>query len=145
MKMKAMVHSVAMDGRRNRGFTLIELMVAVAIIAILTGIAVPIYNDQARKARRATGKADMLEQVQALERFNTVNGTFVGFPAAAVNSPKDGNVSYTIAPEDLGVSTYTLVATPQNDQVNDRCGELSLNQAGERFEGGDDTDVEDCW
>lgn len=118
--------------RLRRGFTLIELMIVVAVIGVLAIIAVPAYNEQVRKTRRAQARSDTMALVQALERFHTANNTYNGYPPAAVNSPADGTAFYTITPSDLTATTYTLTATPVpgSDQANDRCGELTINHAG---------------
>jgi type IV pilus assembly protein PilE len=131
--------------RRQRGFTLIELMIAVAIVGILLAIAVPAYNEQTRRARRGTVKADMLETVQALERWNTANGTFVGFPTAAIPSPDAGTPAYLIVPGGLTITGYTLTATPQGDQVDDACGTITLNQTGEPTFSAAGMGKADCW
>lgn len=60
----------------NRGFTLVELMIVVAVIAVITMIAVPAYNEQVRKSRRGLAKSDLLELTQCAERFHTTNGTY---------------------------------------------------------------------
>ena len=76
-----------MRSGRVRGFTLIELMITVAIIAIIVAIAVPSYQDSVRKSRRGQVKADITELAQRAERFHSVNNSYVGFwasiPAAA--------------------------------------------------------------
>lgn len=128
---------------KSRGFTLIELVITVAIVAILTAIAVPAYNDQVRKARRADGKSVTLQMAQALERWHTVNNTYAGFTGSPMNSPDDDNPHYIISADNLSVTTYTITAEPQNAQTDDKCGELTLNQAGVRTP--DEDDLADCW
>lgn len=65
--------------RRSLGFTLIELMIAVAIVGILAGIAYPAYNDAIRKSRRAQAKADLAELSQRAERWYTAKNSYAGF------------------------------------------------------------------
>ncbi len=114
--------------RAQRGFTMIELIIVMVIVGILLAIAIPAYTEQVRATRRATARADLMEIVQAKERFNTVNSTFVGSPCV------DNNNFYTITCADLTVLTFTITAAPTagTDQETDRCGSLIVNQAGQR-------------
>ena len=75
------------------GFTLIELMIVVAVVAILAAIAVPSYQEQVRKSRRAQAKADLVEYAQMAERFFTVNNTYVGFTLPTTQSPREGGTA----------------------------------------------------
>ena len=127
---------------RAAGFTLIELVVTVAIVAILTAIAIPAYTEQVRKSRRADGKAVALQMVQALERWHTVNNTYADF-STTMNSPTDDDPFYIVTAEDLSVTTYTVSAEPQGDQVHDKCGTLTVSQTGARTP--NDDDLSDCW
>lgn len=124
------------------GFTLIELVIAVAVVAILTAIALPSFNDQIRKSRRADGKAVALQMVQALERWHTVNNTYAGF-SATMSSPSDGDPRYEITASDLTVTTYTVTAEPQGGQAEDKCGTMTVDQTGAKTPTGGDLD--DCW
>lgn len=134
-----------MKAQRNKvhGFTLIELVITVAIVAILTAIAVPAYTDQVRKSRRADGKSVTLQMAQALERWHTVNNTYAGFTGSPMSSPDDDNPHYVVTAGDLSVTTYTITSEPQGGQVEDKCGTLTLNQAGARTP--DEDDLADCW
>lgn len=161
-----------LDQRVQPGFTLIELMIVVAIVAILAAIAYPSYQDSVRKSRRADAKAVLLEAAQWMERFYTENnrydenraGTAVTdatqFPNSGLtSSPKEGGPPggyYAIALNPApGRNTYTLTATPQatGGQNNDRCGgltgpTLNLNQAGQKgVNGAFNTPaiIQDCW
>ena len=80
-RMDTRVFRGRMIRRAGAGFTLIELMIVVAVVAILAAIAVPSYQEQVRKSRRAQAKADIVEYVQMAERFFTVNNTFRLRPA----------------------------------------------------------------
>ena len=114
--------------RKNRGFSLIELMIVVAIVAILGSIAYPSYLNQVTKSRRTDAQAVLMEAAQFMERFYTENnrydqdsgGTAVALPAALRESPRDsGTKSYDIAVQASTASTYTLRATPKNAQTGD--------------------------
>ncbi|MBT9507120.1 type IV pilin protein [Rhodoferax sp.] len=67
---------------RNRGFTLIELMIVVGIVAILASVAYPSYMDSIRKGKRAEGRAALTELMQQQERYMTQNNCYVGFTTA---------------------------------------------------------------
>lgn len=123
------------DGaQRARGFTLIELMVAVAIVGILVGIAVPSYQDSVRKSRRGQVKADLAEAAQAMERYYTTNNTYVGANLATMGlnqSPKGGDARYTIGFSGaVTASTFVLRAQPVGGQASDKCGAMTLSNTG---------------
>lgn len=129
------------------GFTLIEVMIVVVIIAILASIAIPSYNNAVLKSRRAQAKADIVEYAQMAERFFTVNRTYVGFSLPATQSPREaGSTSrYTIAlaPE-ATATTFTITATPVGTQADDVCGTLGINQAQVKTRSGS-VPLQDCW
>lgn len=121
------------------GFTIIELMIAVAIVGIIAAIAVPSYQESVRKGRRGQAKADLVEAAQIAERFRTINRTYTGLSAGSAStdeiiaqSPKTGTADYTIAVSNTGQDTFTVTATPTGRQVGDRCGVLRINQLGEK-------------
>lgn len=121
--------------KRQSGFTLIELAIVVAIVAILSAIAIPAYNEQVRKSRRGAGKAVIMETVQALERFHTVNNTYSGFTPTSLTSPSGSTGTarhYQLTVNNLGVATYTITAVPQNGQTTDSCATLAITHTGAR-------------
>lgn len=139
------------DGKL-KGFTLIELMIVVAIVAILAGIAYPSYQDSVRKARRADATEVLMRVAQAQERHFTQFGRYassleggavsaenLGMTAASLDS--EGGFS-TVSLSNAGTTTYTLTATIT--PADPDCGDLTLNQIGEKGESGS-KDVDFCW
>lgn len=133
--------------KRQRGFTLIELMIVVAVIAVLATIAIPSYQNYADRTRRADAQSDMLELAQALERgrinTNEYASDIANLPFQ--QSPQSGNGVFYLFSLNSTATTFTLTATPQNRQTNDRCGTLTLDQAGRRTATLDGAAVTDCW
>ena len=119
---------------RVKGFTLIELMVTVAIVAILAAIAYPSFIDQIRKSRRAEGKAVLLQTVQNIERFNTLSNSYATSAASAVGASgvmsEHGYYQVTVA--SATASSFSLDATPQGGQVQDRCKTLTITESGQK-------------
>lgn len=135
-------------GRRAAGFTLIELMIAVAVVGILAAIAYPSYQQFVRKSNRTDATRTMMQDAQALQRCYSQAYTYTGCvtaPAGTVNSP-NGYYSITIAP---AATTYTITATTlAGPQANDtRCKTfviLSTGQQTAQDSGGADS-TQTCW
>ena len=120
--------------RHTKGFTLIEVMIVVAIVAILAAIAYPSYQEQILQSRRADAQAVLMEAAQFMERFFTTNNRYdtAVLPGGLARSPKDaGTIRYNIAINPAPTrTTFTLQATPVTADAN--CGNLTINQAGLR-------------
>ncbi|HRN61216.1 MAG TPA: type IV pilin protein [Luteimonas sp.] len=116
--------------RRAAGFSLIEVMVVVAIIGIIASIALPSYNEHVRKTRRAAGTACALVVAQQMERFYTANLTYVGAAANTATCRDSATDFYNVTVGSLGAKTYTVTAAPIGAQSGDSCGSLTVNQAG---------------
>jgi type IV pilus assembly protein PilE len=127
--------------RKMTGFTLIELMIVVAIIGILASIGYPNYKGYVVKANRAEAKVALEGLSGAMERYYSesnsyVGATITGTPTTVAFSskvPKDGTASnYTLSISDLTASTYTLTATVTSGSTQDGDGKLILTHTGER-------------
>jgi len=121
--------------RRTEGFTLIELMITVAVIAILAAVAYPSYLQQIIRSRRSSAKATMMDIANREQQYLLANRVYADTAALQANGyavPSDGSQYYTWA-VDLGsgaVPTFTITFTPIGSQVSD--GLLTLDQAGNR-------------
>lgn len=124
------------------GFTLIEAMVVVGIIAIVVALAYPAYLDSVRKARRADAESSLLAAAQILERcFTRLNSYSAEDCPDPTGESQDGFYAITFE-EDPTPTTYTLVATALGDQDNDPCPIFKLDHLGNKFPA---PDPRRCW
>jgi len=134
------------------GFTLIELMITVAIVAVLAAVAYPSYTNQIRRSHRAEGR-DMLLQIQvAQEKYflsNNSYGTLANLvaqaPIAGLNSSTsltaNGYFKITITPA-TPTTTYEAVADAQGSQQKDSyCAKFAVTNTGDKS----NTTNPDCW
>ncbi len=140
-----------MKSNGTPGFTLIELMVVVALVGILAAIAFPSYRDYIRRSNRSQAISVLMENAQFMERnFTEANrydqdaaGNAVALPFN--RAPKEGTATYGIAIASSTATTFSLAAAPVNGTVmqGDPCGTLTLNNLGQKGVGG--LDVATCW
>ena len=138
-----------MTDTRPHGFTLIELMIALAIAAILASVAYPSYLSQVAKGRRADGKQALLELAQKLERFYTERGTYAGAAlggAGGVYPAVSPGGFYALAVSSQTADGFVIAATPRGNQVGDACSTLGYNHLGDRSVGVAATlTLDQCW
>ena len=124
-----------MKTKRNTGFTLIEMMIVVAVIGILASIAYPNYRDYIARAKRSEVRTMLLENAQFLERnFTTANRydqdstdtEIESEDLPRTKSPADGTANYTITVAFPNAQSFTLTATRAGSMANDPCGNFTL-------------------
>ncbi|MDP4078694.1 type IV pilin protein [Acidovorax sp. A1169] len=125
--------------KKQHGFTLIELMIVVAIVGILSAIAYPSYAEYVRRGHRADARAGLLQAQQWLERASTATGVYPTSLPTTLTWDGDAIKRYTISIGNGagGASTnaaFTLTATRDvgTAQATDRCGDLTLTNTGIR-------------
>lgn len=136
----------------SNGFTLIELMIVVAIVALLSAIALPSYQEHVIKSRRAEGKAVIMQAAQGLERCYTQFGRYNADQCATAVLlsgggiiPSEGDWYHVSGSFGVDGQSFALAAAPQNAQTKDsKCGILSLDNLGIKGFSGSGT-VHSCW
>lgn len=147
--------------KHNKGMTLIELMVAIAIVGILASIAVPAYRNYMIRANRSEAKATLLAAAGALERCYTRFNSYNDDGCTAANDLRGAGfrsetgkyvvkVEFPMDEDDevANAGTFVLTATPQGAQAgDDECGSFTLDSTNRRGVSAseDDAVVQRCW
>lgn len=124
---------LALPRKKMKGFTLIELMIAVAIVAILASIALPAYQNSVRKSRRADAMTSLLQLQLAQEKWRANNPSYTSDLANlgwSSSSSIDGH--YTMAITSATGTQFTVTAAPKSGgpQVSDTCALFTITQNG---------------
>jgi type IV pilus assembly protein PilE len=137
--------------RRDRaaaGFSLLELVMVMALMGVLAAIAVPMYTQYVQRAARSEARTALLEVAQWAQRYRTDRGSFAGADAAlpaALREVRDGGATlYTIALAST-TDTFTATATPGGRMANDPCAALSVDHTGARRQTGASASANVCW
>lgn len=136
--------------KKQKGFTLIEVMIVVVIVAILAAVAIPSYQDSVRKTRRADAK-EALTRIAALqERFFFTNNRYGDLKDLGLTATDGYNVQidsqegyYQIRVIDCGTTCFQLQATPKasGPQAQDTgCAQFTLNHVGQKT-----ATADKCW
>ena len=146
--------------RRLAGFTLIELMIVVAIVAILGAIAIPAYQKQIMQSRRTSAKTALFDLSGREEKYYAANNYYpaslasVGYSTTGTtlqvpNSTNEDYYSVSITPVAATATTpasYTATAAPVGSQQNDACGSYSLTDLGVQTTTGTNSGTgSGCW
>ncbi|MCU9949163.1 type IV pilin protein [Pseudomonas sp. PDM13] len=129
------------------GFTLLEMLIAMVILAILASIALPSYLSYVLRSNRSEAQALLSEAASRQERYFTQNNSYASTAAALNMTSYVANLkSYSLSISNVGAATYTLTATAIGSQVKDKdCKTLTLDQAGAKGYSGTAASASTCW
>lgn len=134
-----------------RGFTLIEVMIVVAIIGILAAVAYPSYTESVRRGDRSAARAALLDAQQFMERYYAANSRYstaadgTGSPAlpTRLQTVPEGSPKYDLSVSAVSLNSYTLTADPRS--TAETCGNLTLSNTGVKGRSGTVPTIQECW
>jgi type IV pilus assembly protein PilE len=134
--------------KTQRGFTLLELMIVVIVVAILAAIAIPSYRQYVLRAHRTDAQRQLIDAAARQERYFYSNNAYasalsdLGMSSTVPAGATGQDVTYTLSVASASSTDYLFKATPVNGQTQDKCGWFELSRAGERSSQHSDTH---CW
>ena len=133
---------------KTRGFTLIELMIVIAVLSIIVAVGYPSYLEQVKKSRRAEGMGQLLELADRMERSYSDNGTYPTAISEVYVATTDGGF-YTLSIVTANNVSFVVSAAPTGlgNQDEDKCQSFSLTSLGNKWVAdGSDSSLNDyCW
>lgn len=132
--------------KRTRGFTLIELMIVLAVLAVIVAIGYPSYQEHVKKSRRAEGMGQLLELADRMERAYSDRGTYPTVISEVYVATTDSGF-YTLSIVTANNVSFTVRAAPTSlgGQNEDKCHTFTLTSLGEKSVSGGSHGVDKCW
>lgn len=142
----ARLNAAARPASGRKGFTLVELIIVISIIAFLVALAVPSFNQYVRKGKRAEAQQLLMNWANNQEIWRANHTTYAG--TGDIAAPTHDDYTFTIS--NVTATSYTLTATATGNQANDKdkgvtCSPLTLNQSGNRGPKKADGVTPACW
>jgi type IV pilus assembly protein PilE len=133
--------------KKTRGFTLIELMIVLAILSIVVAIGYPTYLEQVRKSRRADGMGELLKLADRMERAYTDRGVYPGNLSEVYVATTTDSGLYTLSIVSANNVSFTISAAPTSvkNQNKDKCHTFTLTSLGDKSVSNGSLGTTDCW
>ena len=128
----------------SQGFSLIELLLVLACIAILSSVALPTYDACRQRSQRAHAKLALMQMAQWLERSAAANGRYPAAPDIPPNISQMAGLRYRLNAQ-VSEQSFVLMAIPVNEQTSDACASLTLDHMGQGGVVGATLSANACW